>query len=75
MRKFSILLLLAVIFLSLFVRLNSVGDPHLLEFDTVYIYRVGEEIAQKGFFEPADPSRYFPNIWQSDELAPTAPYP
>lgn len=74
MRKLAILLLFGIVLLSLFVRLKSVDDPHLLEFDTVYIFRTGEEIVKKGFFEPADPSRYFPNIWDSREFASVSPY-
>ncbi len=72
--KIAPILLLALVLLTLSLRLGSLADPHLLEFDTVYFHRVAEQIAQTGRFNPNEMIRYYPSGWDSKFLKPLPPY-
>ncbi len=74
LKKYAPILLFALLFLVLSVRLKSLDDPQLLEFDTVYFHRVAEQIATTGRFEPVETIRYYPYEWDSKFLKPLPPY-
>lgn len=74
LKKYAPILLFALLFLVLSVRLKSLDDPHLLEFDTIYFHRVAEQIATTGRFEPKEMIRYYPYEWDSTFLKPLPPY-
>lgn len=74
LKKYAPILLFALLFLALSVRLKSLDDPHLLEFDTIYFHRVAEQIATTGRFEPVETIRYYPYEWDSKFLKPLPPY-
>ncbi len=66
------ILALAAIFLVLWIafgtRLQSLGDPHMLEFDTVYFHNAAERIVTGGELPRVEEDRYYPLLYDGGDL-------
>ena len=67
--------ILLIVILTLAPRLKTLNEPHLLEFDTVFISRFAKEVVENGSFNyTTSVDRYYPNMWDSHDLNPLASY-
>ena len=66
-RILAILAVFATILLTIFTRLQSLDDPHLLEFDTMYFHNKAEEIIRTGELSSSEIDRYYPLIYDGGD--------
>ncbi|MFH0961431.1 MAG: hypothetical protein V1820_01995, partial [archaeon] len=64
---FTILAIFAIIAITLFTRLQSLDDPHLLEFDTMYFHNAAERAVQSGALPEVEADRYYPNLYDGGD--------
>lgn len=66
-KAFIVLFAFAIIAITLSTRLQSLDDPHLLEFDTMYFHNIAEEVAKGGEIPEIESDRYYPLLYDGGD--------
>lgn len=62
-----VLAVFAIMLLTVYTRVQSLGDPHMLEFDTVYFHGAAERILTEDALQEVESDRYYPLLYDGGD--------